>query len=195
MGVIKTFSEFINESFWGDVHKRSRGDTFRKEDDPFDLGKRAVEISKAIKASPVKDDYTLLEIENENLFNTDFICRRDTKYNLDINSDETCKKISILKQDFYYHRDKCIPYFLYVHNEIPIDDEGNTTSLWLEYGVVSKINEEEYEPANWYYLKNEDQWVSDYYGKFKENLADEFLIETFRAITPVINPNTKYKTI
>ena len=33
MGVIKTFSEFINESIWSDIQDRSSGDTVRKEDD------------------------------------------------------------------------------------------------------------------------------------------------------------------
>ena len=33
MGVIKTFSEFINESIWSDMQDRSTGDTIRKEDD------------------------------------------------------------------------------------------------------------------------------------------------------------------
>ena len=32
MGVIKTFSEFINESIWSDMQDRSAGDTIRKED-------------------------------------------------------------------------------------------------------------------------------------------------------------------
>ena len=32
MGVIKTFSEFINESIWSDMQDRSAGDTVRKED-------------------------------------------------------------------------------------------------------------------------------------------------------------------
>ena len=32
MGVIKTFSEFINESIWSDIQDRSSGDTVRKED-------------------------------------------------------------------------------------------------------------------------------------------------------------------
>ena len=33
MGVIKTFSEFINESIWSDMQDRSAGETVRKEDD------------------------------------------------------------------------------------------------------------------------------------------------------------------
>ena len=32
MGVIKTFSEFINESIWSDMQDRSMGKTVRKED-------------------------------------------------------------------------------------------------------------------------------------------------------------------
>ena len=32
MGVIKTFSEFINESIWSDMQDRSAGDTIKKED-------------------------------------------------------------------------------------------------------------------------------------------------------------------
>ena len=32
MGVIKTFSEFINESIWSDMQDRSAGDVVRKED-------------------------------------------------------------------------------------------------------------------------------------------------------------------
>ena len=32
MGIIKTFSEFINESIWSDIQDRSAGDTVRKED-------------------------------------------------------------------------------------------------------------------------------------------------------------------
>ena len=32
MGVIKTFSEFINESIWSDMQDRSTGDVVRKED-------------------------------------------------------------------------------------------------------------------------------------------------------------------
>ena len=32
MGVIKTFSEFINESIWSDMQDRSSGETVRKED-------------------------------------------------------------------------------------------------------------------------------------------------------------------
>ena len=32
MGVIKTFSEFINESIWSDMQDRSSGDTIREED-------------------------------------------------------------------------------------------------------------------------------------------------------------------
>ena len=33
MGIIKTFSEFINESIWSDIQYRSSGDTVRKEDE------------------------------------------------------------------------------------------------------------------------------------------------------------------
>ena len=33
MGVIKTFSEFINESIWSDIQDRSMGKTVRKEDE------------------------------------------------------------------------------------------------------------------------------------------------------------------
>ena len=33
MGIIKTFSEFINESIWSDIQDRSMGKTVRKEDD------------------------------------------------------------------------------------------------------------------------------------------------------------------
>ena len=33
MGVIKTFSEFINESIWSDMQDRSAGDVVRKEDE------------------------------------------------------------------------------------------------------------------------------------------------------------------
>ena len=32
MNKVKSFNEFIGESFWGDVHKRSRGDVIRRED-------------------------------------------------------------------------------------------------------------------------------------------------------------------
>ncbi len=32
MSKVKSFNEFIGESFWGDVHRRSRGDEVRKED-------------------------------------------------------------------------------------------------------------------------------------------------------------------
>ena len=32
MGVLKTFSEFINESLWSEIQDRSSGDTIRKED-------------------------------------------------------------------------------------------------------------------------------------------------------------------
>ena len=32
MGVIKTFSEFINESIWSDIQDRSAGDVLRQED-------------------------------------------------------------------------------------------------------------------------------------------------------------------
>jgi hypothetical protein len=32
MGIIKSYSEYLRESFWGDVHKRSRGDVMRRED-------------------------------------------------------------------------------------------------------------------------------------------------------------------
>ena len=32
MGVIKTFSEFINESIWSDMQDRSSGETIREED-------------------------------------------------------------------------------------------------------------------------------------------------------------------
>ena len=32
MGVIKTFSEFINESIWSDIQDRSSGETIREED-------------------------------------------------------------------------------------------------------------------------------------------------------------------
>ena len=32
MGVIKTFSEFINESIWSDIQDRSSGETVREED-------------------------------------------------------------------------------------------------------------------------------------------------------------------
>ena len=47
MSVIKTFSEFINESIWSDMQDRSTGDKIRKEDDnnnlrklnPIDLGR------------------------------------------------------------------------------------------------------------------------------------------------------------
>ena len=33
MGVIKTFNEFIEESIWSDIQKRSTGEIERKEDD------------------------------------------------------------------------------------------------------------------------------------------------------------------
>ena len=47
MGVIKTFSEFINESIWSDMQDRSAGDVVRKEDEITtneDLQKKILEL-------------------------------------------------------------------------------------------------------------------------------------------------------
>ena len=49
MGVIKTFSEFINESIWSDMQDRSAGDAVRKEDiitTNEDLRKKILELYK-----------------------------------------------------------------------------------------------------------------------------------------------------
>ena len=39
MAIVKTFNEFINESVWTDIHKRSNGTQTRKEDDIEHLDK------------------------------------------------------------------------------------------------------------------------------------------------------------
>ena len=43
MGVIKTFSEFINESIWSDMQDRSAGETVRQEDDNMEVFKKYLE--------------------------------------------------------------------------------------------------------------------------------------------------------
>ena len=58
MGVIKTFSEFINESIWSDIQDRSAGDTVRKED--------LITTNEDLK-NKIKELYNLEKIETEDL--------------------------------------------------------------------------------------------------------------------------------
>ena len=82
MSVIKTFSEFINESIWSDIQDRSSGDTVRKEDDInlLDTDEFIEYLKKSYKVC--NDPYNFFEI-----------------HKLDINDYECIISIPIEKND------------------------------------------------------------------------------------------------
>ena len=66
MGVIKTFSEFINESIWSDMQDRSAGDTIKKEDGMI-IG-QLEDGTRLIISNDAFADGNLVEFDGENFY-------------------------------------------------------------------------------------------------------------------------------
>ena len=67
MSVIKTFSEFINESIWSDIQDRSSGDTVKKEDGRI-IG-TLEDGTKLIISNDAFADGNLVEFDGSNIYN------------------------------------------------------------------------------------------------------------------------------
>ena len=66
MGVIKTFSEFINESIWSDMQDRSAGDTIKKEDGMI-IG-QLEDGTRLIISNDAFADGNLVDFDGENFY-------------------------------------------------------------------------------------------------------------------------------
>ena len=66
MGIIKTFSEFINESIWSDIQDRSAGDTIKKEDGMI-IG-QLEDGTRLIISNDAFADGNLVDFDGENFY-------------------------------------------------------------------------------------------------------------------------------
>ena len=66
MGIIKTFSEFINESIWSDMQDRSAGDTIKKEDGMI-IG-QLEDGTRLIISNDAFADGNLVDFDGENFY-------------------------------------------------------------------------------------------------------------------------------
>ena len=157
MGVIKTFSEFINESIWSDMQDRSSGEIVRKED---------IRNSNVKDMKPVDLELSVLwadkdlEIDDENEFTIDEIAdytpdgwRRPTREEADELLHNTKKSIC---QDLFPKTFKRI--FTLSKNGVDICFSCKNLKEKAEYWELNKGDMDEY--WNTFSLKESGSFVA-----------------------------------
>ena len=163
MGIIKTFSQWLNES---SSSVRTLTDN----------------VYQAIVDAELGDNFYEPKYNSE----SPFLTAQADAYGFEI-TDEV-DAISF-KEGSIYDYNNYIFYTIYITDEAPINDNGDTASIFIEYG------EDDYtdgpEPWCLYYSAATDKWLST-----EDNLKNPNtdLTKLLGILAKVINPGTKYRT-
>jgi len=166
MGIIKTFSEWINES-------SSSVRTLTNN------------IYQAIIDAGLGSNFNKPEYNDE----SPWLTAQADAYGFEITDEVDCIPFG---EGSTFDYDKYIFYGIYITDEAPINDEGDTASIIIEYG------EDDYtdgpEPWVFYYSAKTDNWDGSENGPIDGN-ADNVnpdLLKLIATITPIVNPSTKF---
>lgn len=160
MGIIKTFGEWLNES-------SSSVRTLTNN------------VYQAIVDADFGSNFNNPEYNDE----SPWLTAQADAYGFEITDEVDCIPFG---EGSTFDYDKYIFYGIYITDEAPINDEGDTASIIIEYG------EDDYPdgPETWvlYYSAKEDNWDGN--GPIK-NPSPE-LANLICVISQAINPETKY---
>ena len=160
MGIIKTFSEWLNES-------SSSVKTLTNN------------IYQAIVDADFGSNFNKPEYNDE----SPWLTAQADAYDFEITDEVDCIPFG---EGSTFDYDKYIFYGIYVTDEAPINDGGDTASVIIEYG------EDDYadgpEPWVLYYSAKEDNWDGN--GPIKNPSSE--LADLICVISQAINPETKY---
>lgn len=160
MGIIKTFSQWLNES-------SSSVRTLTNN------------IYQAIVDADFGSNFNKPEYNDE----SPWLTAQADAYDFEITDEVDCIPFG---EGSTFDYDKYIFYCIYVTDEAPINDGGDTASVIIEYG------EDDYadgtEPWVLYYSAKEDNWDGN--GPIKNPSSE--LADLICVISQAINPETKY---
>ena len=179
MGVIKTFSEFINESIWSDIQDRSTGDTIRKEDDNNNLRKlNPIDLGRHTTVYWADED---LEYDGETYFTFDeaFELIKNSEWRL-----PTLKEVAELDVLKIHHQisDKIYPNEY--NDKYVIDGKDSSGRLrelvFFSKGLIHHQVKDRITDKDRYYYG----WTSDLYDNASAHI---FTFDYFRIIHSPIN--------
>ena len=160
MGIIKTFSQWLNESV---SSVRTLTDN----------------VYQAIVDAGLGDNFNEPEYNDE----SPYLTAQADAFGFEITDEVDCIPFG---EGSTFDYDKYIFYAIYITDEAPINDEGDTASIIIEYG------EDDYtdgpEPWVLYYSAKEDNWDGN--GPIKNPSSE--LANLICVISQAINPETKY---
>ena len=160
MGIIKTFSEWLNESV-SSVRTLTNN------------------VYQAIVDAGLGDNFNEPEYNDE----SPWLTAQADACGFEITDEVDCIPFG---EGSTFDYDKYIFYGIYVTDEAPINDGGDTASVIIEYG------EDDYadgpEPWVLYYSAKEDNWDGN--GPIKNPSSE--LADLICVISQAINPETKY---
>jgi hypothetical protein len=202
--VIESCSDFIDESFWGDVHKRSRGDEMRKEDEfsKYDSNEGRLELLRQMYDALV-DKGLKKNLDNEPYSNSvgDDICTVPWTEKNNKDSEEYAflafnEDTSFFDWTFNYDTpEKCSLGDLFCGIGLKSVEDGayTDTALCIDFFTLDEEgNQGDWQTLNysffddiWFYGFNSD-------GELNADEIDEFLANIISTITPILNKNTKY---
>lgn len=214
MGIIKTYSEFINESVWNDIRRRGIGKQIRKEDELGDPGriryKTTVKVWDALKENGL-DTYFDKPIYEEVLNHSgdDGIATSCLGPNPD-DPDDTGgefdryyeQKIGVI-----YPKQK-IEYNYYHIDGLGADIDGILINPGIKFpahysisdgknDISIKFYNEEGDLCVMAYCISDDWWwwehTINHSGEIKEDSFDSNFADLISTITVAVNPNTQYK--
>lgn len=166
MGIIKTFSEWLNESV-SSVRTLTNN------------------VYQAIVDAGLGDNFNEPEYNDE----SPWLTAQADACGFEITDEVDCIPFG---EGSTFDYDKYIFYGIYVTDEAPINDTGDTASIIIEYG------EDDYtdgpEPWVFYYSAKEDHWdgsENDPIDGNADNISPD-LLKLIATITPVVNPRTKF---
>lgn len=166
MGIVKKFNEWINESY-SSVRPLTNN------------------IYQTIVDAGLGSNFNKPKYNDESPWLT---AQADT-YDFEITNEVDCIPFS---EGSTFDYDKYIFYGIYITDETPINDGGDTASVIIEYG------EDDYtdgpEPWVLYYSAKTDHWDGSENGPIDGNSNDvnPDLLKLIATITPIVNPRTKF---
>ena len=200
--MIKTFKEFINESLFGSMADKGRGEVIKKEDEYSqycsDEGrmKLANMMHKALQNAGYGDILYYNEAYKEKIEDANNTCpwncpenKGDEEYGIIIFEDDI--KFTWTLEDSI----SCTLCNLYCGTGLNnyYDDDYPDVSLSFDF----KEDEDEYNHGDWQTLNYsfiDDTWFWGFNseGELKPNEVDEFMAGILSIITPILNKNTQY---
>ena len=163
MKTIKTFSEWLNESY-------SSVRTLTKN------------IYQAIVDADFGSNFNKPEYNDE----SSWLTAQAAAYDFQITDEVDCIPFG---EGSTFDYDKYIFYGIYITDEAPINDRGGRASIIIEYGEDDYTDGPE--PWVLYYSAKEDNWDGN--GPINENDdLNPDLLKLIATITPIVNPRTKF---